>query len=260
MMPEDGSKSSPEKGPSEAGEGGKKASFSFVRLLPVLLIFGIIAAFFSSGAHELANFQALKTYRHVLLGYVADYGLLALAAYVFIYMLVVSCSLPGGLVLTVCGGFLFGTMAGGFCAVIGATIGATIIFLAARTALGEALRQRAGPAMRKMEAGFRENALSYLLILRLIPLFPFFLVNLVPAFLGVTLRVYLIATFFGILPATFVFASLGNGLGAIFDAGKEPDAGIIFQPEIIGPIIGLALLALAPVVYKKWRAAKAVAE
>jgi uncharacterized membrane protein YdjX (TVP38/TMEM64 family) len=102
-----------------------------------------------------------------------------------------------------------------------------------------------------MEAGFRENALSYLLVLRLIPLFPFWLVNLVPAFLGVALGTYVFGTFVGIIPGSLVFASVGNGLGAVFDAGGTPDLGIIFEPAILGPILALSLLALLPVAYKR---------
>ncbi|MFQ5974287.1 MAG: TVP38/TMEM64 family protein, partial [Alphaproteobacteria bacterium] len=114
--------------------------------------------------------------------------------------------------------------------------------------------EQAGPLAEKMEAGFRENALNYMLVLRLIPVFPFWLVNLAPAFLGVSVRVFVIGTFVGIIPGTFVYASVGNGLGAVFDAGGAPDLGIIFEPEILLPIIGLALLALLPVIYKKIQA------
>jgi len=171
-------------------------------------------------------------------------------------------SLPGGAVATIFGGFIFGSMIDGILGtvvaaaivVVGATIGATALFLAARTGLGEPLRARAGPGLKRMEAGFRENAMSYLLVLRLVPLFPFWLVNLVPAFLGVPLRTYVIGTFFGIMPGTFVYASVGRGLGAILAEGKKPDLGIIFKAEILIPLLGLALLALIPVVYKRLKA------
>ena len=132
----------------------------------------------------------------------------------------------------------------------------TGLFLIARTALGDVLRAKAGPFLAKMEEGFRENALSYLLVLRLIPLFPFWLVNLVPAFLGVSTIHYVIGTFFGIIPGTFVFASVGNGLGALLDAGEDPNLGIIFQPEVLGPLVALALLSLLPVLYKRHQAKK----
>jgi uncharacterized membrane protein YdjX (TVP38/TMEM64 family) len=171
-------------------------------------------------------------------------------------------SLPGGAVATIFGGYIFSTVVDGVAGtilaaaivVIGATIGATTLFLAARTGLGEPLRARAGPGLKRMEAGFRENAMSYLLVLRLVPLFPFWLVNLVPAFLGVSLRTYVIGTFFGIMPGTFVYASVGSGLGAILEAGESPDLGIIFEAKILIPLLGLALLALIPVIYKHFKA------
>ena len=156
--------------------------------------------------------------------------------------------------MTITGGFLFGQWLGTTYVIFAATIGATILFLAARTALGDVLHAKAGPFLQKMEAGFQENALSYLLVLRLIPAFPFFIVNLVPAFLGVSLRVYVIATFVGIIPGTFVYATVGAGLGSIFDAGGEFSAGSILTPEIITALIGLAILALLPVAYKKVKA------
>ena len=107
-----------------------------------------------------------------------------------------------------------------------------------------------------MEEGFRRDALSYLLVLRLIPIFPFWLVNIVPAFLGVPLRTYVLGTFVGIIPGSFVYASVGNGLGAVFDAGGTPDLGIIFAPAILLPIVGLAVLALLPIVYRRFKARK----
>ncbi len=164
-------------------------------------------------------------------------------------------SLPGGLVATLTGGFLFGTWLGGAATVIGATVGASILFLAAKTAFADLLRDKAGPAIARMEEGFRQNAFSYLLFLRLVPVFPFWLVNLAPAFLGVTLRTFIGATFLGIIPGTFVFASLGNGLGAIFDAGGTPDLHLLRQPQIVGPLIALAVLSLLPVFIRRFRRA-----
>ena len=151
-------------------------------------------------------------------------------------------------------GFLFGSVLGTAWIVIGATAGAVGIFLAARTALGDALKAKAGPWLAKLEAGFRENALSYLLVLRLVPLFPFFVVNLVPAFLGVGLRVFTLGTAIGIIPGAFVFASVGAGLGSVFDMGGEVTAARALTPEVITALVGLAVLSLVPVVYKKSRA------
>ncbi|MEC9369347.1 MAG: VTT domain-containing protein, partial [Pseudomonadota bacterium] len=165
-------------------------------------------------------------------------------------------SVPGAALLTVTGGFLFGIWVGTAAVVVGATLGATAVFLIARTALGEALRAKAGPAIRKMEQGFRENALSYLLVLRLIPLFPFFLVNLVPAFLGVPLATFVVGTFFGIMPGTFVFISIGAGLGSIFDSMQEFTLKGALTPEVIVALVGLAVLSLIPVAYRTIKARK----
>jgi uncharacterized membrane protein YdjX (TVP38/TMEM64 family) len=224
------------------------------RMVPVMVLAAGFAAFFLLELDTYVTFEALRDNRAMLNDYVMRYGALAILAYGAVYALVVAFSLPGGAVMTIAGGFLFGTLVGGATAVVAATVGATALFLVARFALGDLLRGKAGPFVKRMEAGFQDNALNYLLVLRLVPLFPFWLVNLVPAFLGVRTGIYVLGTFFGIIPGTFVYASVGNGLGAVFDAGKSPDLGIIFKPEILLPIVGLALLALVPVAYKKLRA------
>ena len=198
----------------------------------------------------------MKENRANLLDLVARYGVLAGLGFMAVYALVAAFSIPGGAILTITAGFLFGPFIGTCYVVVGATLGACALFLAARTAFADLLRAKAGAAIQKMEAGFKENALNYLLVLRLVPLFPFFVVNLVPAFLGVPLRVYVIGTFIGIIPGTFVYSLVGNGLGAIFDRGEVPDLGTIFQPQFLAPILGLAVLAVIPVIYKKLKARK----
>ena len=152
--------------------------------------------------------------------------------------------------LSIAGGFLFGGLLGALYVVIGATIGATALFLIARSALGDSLRTRAGPWLAKMEAGFQENALSYLLVLRLVPLFPFFVVNLVPAFLGVQLWTYVLGTFFGIIPGALVFTYSGAGLGSVFDSDQPFSIGAVLTTEVVIALLGLALLSLVPVLYK----------
>jgi uncharacterized membrane protein YdjX (TVP38/TMEM64 family) len=176
---------------------------------------------------------------------------LAALAYLLLYVLTVTLSIPGATVLTIAGGFLFGLAWATALTVVGATIGATALFLLAKSTVGDALRARAGPWLKKMEAGFAEGALSYLLVLRLVPLFPFFVVNLVPAFLGVPLGTYVLATFFGIIPGTFVYASVGAGLGSVFEAGGDFSPADALTPEVIIALIGLAVLALVPVAYRK---------
>jgi uncharacterized membrane protein YdjX (TVP38/TMEM64 family) len=230
-----------------------KAAFSARRAAPLALLLAGLVAFFALGFDDYLSLDALREHRETLSGLAARYGLLANIAFIGLYAAVVAFSLPGGTVMTLLAGLLFGVASGGITATIGAAIGATLLFLAAKTALGDALAARAGGALRKLEDGFQKDAFNYLLVLRLIPVFPFWLVNLAPAFLGVRLRTYVSATVIGIIPGTFVFASIGNGLGAVLDAGAQPNLDIVFQPEILWPILGLAALALAPVIYKRTR-------
>ena len=226
------------------------------RWLPVAVLGLGFVLFFAFGWHRYISFDTLQEHRDWLVAEVGRNQASVAAAFVALYALVVAFSIPGGAIMTISAGFLFGTVAAACYGVVGGTLGAVCVFLAARTAFGEVLRAKAGPALQRMEAGFRENAFSYLLCLRLIPLFPFWLVNLVPAFLGVSLRIYVVATFVGVIPGALVYASLGNGLGAILDTGGEPDLGIVFQLEILLPILALAVLALLPVAYKRFKARK----
>ncbi|MDX8403180.1 MAG: TVP38/TMEM64 family protein [Mariprofundaceae bacterium] len=223
------------------------------RTLPLLLLLVVIVLFFAFDLGRFFGFEALREHRQTLLELVEAYPFVAPFTYVVLYIAVVAFSLPGGLVMTLSGGLLFGAVAGGLYAVTGATLGATAIFLIAKTSLGDFLLARAGNGIRKMQKGFAENALSYMFILRLVPIFPFFLVNLAPAFLGVSLRIYLLATFFGIMPATFIYALAGSGLGSVFDRGETLSAAGILTPEMMGALAGLALLALLPVIYKKFK-------
>jgi uncharacterized membrane protein YdjX (TVP38/TMEM64 family) len=220
---------------------------SLRRLAPlgILVVAGVV--FVIAGGHRYLTFSALAENRSRLCGLVAGWGFLAAALYIAAYAAVVALSVPGGAILTIAGGFLFGTWLGGLCAIVGATSGAACIFLAARAGLG-GLAQRAGPFIGKLEAGFRADAFNYLLFLRLVPVFPFWLVNLVPALAGVGLPTFLLATFIGVIPGTFVYASLGSGLGKVVE---RPDLAIVFHPSILGPIVGLAVLALIPVWYKR---------
>lgn len=233
---------------------GAARRLSLRRLLPLLILLGGLALFFAFDLGRFVNLEAVNAHRDWLTSQVERYGLLANLAFVLIYAVATAFSLPFGWVLTVIGGFVFGTLVATLCVILGATVGAVGLFLAARYAFYDALHAKAGPALKKMEQGFKENALSYLLVLRLVPLFPFWLVNLVPALLGVPLRVYVIATVIGIVPGTFVYASVGNGLGEILAAGGSPDPSIIYDADVLIPLLGLALLALLPVGYKVWKA------
>lgn len=222
------------------------------RALPfVVLVFGL-AAFFAAGLDRYVSFEFLRQNRIALQEWVAAHQLLAPLAFGALYTAAVALSLPAGAVFTIASGFLFGVLGGGAIAVISATLGASLLFLAARSAFAENFRARLGPRLAALEDGFKRDAFNYLLVLRLVPLFPFFLVNLAPALLGVRAAPYVLATLIGIIPGSFVYASVGAGLGAVFDAGQTPDLSIIFKWEIILPICGLALLALVPVAARRF--------
>ncbi|MDH5748220.1 MAG: TVP38/TMEM64 family protein [Rhodospirillales bacterium] len=227
--------------------------YSFRRLAPLGLIGIGFALFFLLGFDSFLTFETLSEHRKKVMEWTDANYALAVVGFIFTYYVAVMFSLPGAVWMTLAGGFLFGGIEATVYVVVGATLGAVAIFLAARYAFGEYFRAKAGSSLEKMREGFQENALSYLLVLRLIPLFPFWLVNLVPAFLGVPLLTYTIGTFVGIIPGTFIYASVGNGLGAVFEAGNKPDLTMVFKPEILAPIFGLAALSLVPVVYKKLR-------
>lgn len=239
----------PQKSASE-GDGSSAAGFSLSRLWPAAVLALGVIGFFAFGLDRLFTFEAIRENREMLLALVERHGFVAVLGFGLIYMLAVAFSLPAATLLTVLSGFLFGVALGGTIVIIGATLGAIGVFLAARSACGDYFRNRAGPWLVRMEEGFCENATSYLLVLRMVPIFPFVVVNVVPALLGVRLRLYALTTFFGIIPGSLVYASVGSGLGAVFDRGEEPDIGIIFTPEIFGPILGLAVLILIPVLYK----------
>jgi uncharacterized membrane protein YdjX (TVP38/TMEM64 family) len=227
------------------------------RFLPLVLLVLAIVLVFATGLDHALSLDALDANRARLLALVQAHPFASGLGFLLLYAIATALSIPGGTILTLAGGFLFGTLLATVLVVAGATIGAVAVFLIARTSLGEPLRAKAGPWLARMEAGFRESAMSYMLVLRLVPIFPFWLVNLVPAFLGVRLSTYTLATCLGIVPGVLVYASVGNGLGAIFDMGGKPNLGIIFQPAVLLPLLGLAVLALVPVAYRRLRRRRA---
>lgn len=223
------------------------------RFVPLGILVLAGAVFAVLGGHRYLTFAALAENREWLVGLVTRAGAMSALVFILGYAGLVALSFPAAELLTIAGGFLFGRWLGTAYAVIGATSGATIVFLAARAGLA-GLVARAGPWAQRFEAGFRDNALSYLLVLRLVPLFPFWLVNLVAGAVGLRLWVYLVGTFIGIIPGTFIYASLGSGLGTLVAAGRSPGLAILRQPGVLLPILGLAALAVLPILYKRWRA------
>jgi uncharacterized membrane protein YdjX (TVP38/TMEM64 family) len=247
----------PEQQSEQQREPEREARPAWRRWLPLaLLLLFSLAAWLWLRSEEI-GFDTVAQHRAWLMQQVAAQGIVAGLVLFLLYVAVTALSLPLGSLLTILAGFLFGTWEATLWVVAGATLGSIAVFLAARGALRQTLRARAGPWLKRMEQGFREDALSYLLVLRLLPIFPFWLVNLVPALLGVPLGTYVLGTAVGIVPGTLIFASLGSGLGAVLDRGETPDLSILLEPALLLPLLGLCLLALLPVAYKRWRRRRA---
>lgn len=239
------------------------------RLAPLGLLVVAAVAIYATGLHRLLSFDTLVANAGALQGFVAENAVLAGLAYVAAYVAVVALSLPGALFATLAGGFLFGGVAGGALTVVAATAGATVVFLIARTAVGDVLAKRAGGAIAKLADGFRTDAFEYLLFLRLVPAFPFFVVNLAPAILGVPLRTFVIATFFGIMPGTFAFSFIGASLGGLVaeeaqgrqaclargggDCAAKLDPSSLLSTNTLIAFVALGVAALLPIAVKRFR-------
>lgn len=221
------------------------------RFLPLAVIAALLAAFFGLGLQRHFTLENLAANQALIQDYAAANRALTMLGIVAVYAAVTAISFPGAAIMTLLAGFILGTLFGGISVIVGATIGATIIFLAGRSAAGDVLARRGGDTVAKLEAGFTKNALNYLFILRLVPLFPFWLVNLAAAAFRVPTQTYVLATFFGIMPGTFVYASVGAGLGSITESASV-GLDVLLQPAVIGPIVGLVLLSLLPIVFKKY--------
>jgi len=243
------------------------------RWAPLVILLGGIAAVYASGLHKYLSLTAIADNRDALMEFVAGNSVLAAGSYVLVYVATVAFSLPGAALLTILGGFLFGWLFGGIFTVFAATLGAIAIFLAAKTALGDVLAKRAGPWMEKLSGGFRDDAFNYMLFLRLVPVFPFWLVNIAPAIAGVGLGTYALTTLIGIIPGTFAFSALGSGLDSIITEQKSAfqtcvaekgaancefalDVGALVTPQLLAAFAALGVVSLIPVVMKKLRARK----
>ena len=221
------------------------------RFIPLLGVLTLLVLFIAFGGNDLISLDTFKAQRAFLTGYAAENPFLAPIVMVFIYASLVAISFPGAALLTLFSGFMFGPWLGGAVALTGASLGAIIIFEVAKNSLGALFADRAGPYMAKARAGFQANQLSYMFILRLAPVFPFWVVNLVPALLGVRRSLYITATAFGMAPGTFVYAGIGAGAGTILDAGQDISFGnALLEPSVIIPLLGLILLSLIPMLVK----------
>lgn len=233
------------KSSEKRGTGARLAK----RALPVVLLAGLVL-FFVSGAHNFLSFSRLAEHYSLLKSFVETAPLLSVLGFAVAYILTTALSLPIASVLTLVGGALLGW---GAAAVIicSATIGATIVFLAARTVLNEFLRRRTSGFMAKLEAGFQRNAFSYLLALRLIPAAPFWVVNIVPALLGMRLNHYVAATFIGIAPGTVIYVWVARSFDILLSRGQTPDLSVLREPAVITPLFALGVLSLLPALLQR---------
>ncbi len=222
------------------------------RYLPLTVLLVLMLTAYWTGIAEYFSFASLKEHRTTLTTFVAQHPIASPICYMVVYAISTALSIPGGAILSVIGGFLFPQPFSMLFVIVGATTGAAAVFLAAKTALGEQMKKRAGPLLKKMNQGFKKNGASYLLFLRLVPLFPFWLVNLAPAFFHVSLFTFIWTTFVGIIPGAFVFTQAGVGLGAILDSGEAFTIDSIFNMQIRIALIALGIFALLPVVIKKF--------
>lgn len=226
----------------------------FRRLIPVVVVVALLIALFASGLHREFSYETLQAHHAELSAFVEGNLVLAVVVYVLAYAFLTGISFPAASLVTLLGGFLFGWLLGTVLTVVAATTGATAVFLVARTSIGEALWERVKPFAGRMEEGFREGEFNYLLFLRLLPVFPFWVVNLLPAFLGVKTRMYVMTTFIGIIPGTAVYNVIGDGLSEVFETGAEFSLENAVSTEIVVGLAGLAVIALLPVVVRKIRA------
>jgi uncharacterized membrane protein YdjX (TVP38/TMEM64 family) len=231
------------------GDGGRRRLARFIPL--ALLAFGGVTAWLT-GIQDHLTIETIAEYRQTALVVLADHGLVAGGIFVGALIMVAAFSIPAVGLMNVAAGFLFGTAMGTAYAIVGQTIGAVVIFVAIRLAFRDIVSRVPVRQLRRMERGFQRHAFVYMIVLRLAPFMPAWLVNIVPGLLGVSLRTYTVGTLVGVVPCTFVFSSMGNGLGAIMDDGITPDLSIMTRPELLIPLVGLTVLALMPVLIRRW--------
>jgi uncharacterized membrane protein YdjX (TVP38/TMEM64 family) len=229
-----------------------QAGFSLRRLLPLIGILAVaVIGYFTLG--DYLSFDNLRDNREALIEFRDQNYLLSVLLFMAIYIVIVAFSLPGAAIASLTGGFLFALFPGALINITAATIGAAIIFLAARYGLGAQLARRMDASegsVKQIKDGLRENELSFLFLMRLVPAVPFFAANLIPALVGVSLGRFVFTTFFGIIPGGIVSTWIGAGLGEVVARGETPDLGLIFEPHILGPILGLCALAALPILLK----------
>ncbi len=235
-----------------------KPANPLLRNLPLLTII-VVAVLGAIYLRDYLSFQALADNREALIQFRDNNYLLTVLVFIAAYVVIVAFSLPGATIATLTGGFLFATFPGALFNITGATLGAIGIFLAARWGLGEKLAakmENSEGSVKKIKEGIDNNQWEMLFLIRLVPAVPFFVANLVPALVGVPLFRFAVSTFLGIIPGAVVYTSVGAGLGEVFASGETPNLGIIFEPKILLPILGLCALAALPIIIKAVRGKK----
>ena len=223
------------------------------RFWPLLPIAAALVLFIALGLPHWLSWGALAHREAALQALVDRHPIAAALAFILLYGVVTALAVPESAVVTVAGGLLFGTVLGSVCTVLGATGGAVLLFLAARSTLRPLLVRRAGRFLRRVGPALERDGFNALLALRLLPVLPFWLLNLAPALVGMRLAPYTAATFLGIIPGTVVFSSIGAGLGDALARGDPPNLDIVLSPGILGPLAGLATLALLPIALRRLR-------
>ncbi|KQV55305.1 MULTISPECIES: TVP38/TMEM64 family protein [unclassified Caulobacter] len=229
------------------------------RFGPLAVIVILFVAALASGVADHISLEELRARGSQLQRFAHNRPLLCAAIYLAIYVGTVAVSLPGALILSLTGGFLFGPIGGGFAAVTGATGGSTVIYLVFRTAFGDILRRKPGAFLARVEEGFKGDAFNYLLTLRLIPAFPLLIVNVAAGLMNIRVRTFVLASLLGMIPSSFVYAGIGAGLGHIFAQGGPVTLETLFSPRIYLPIIGMGVLAFLPPLWRHWRKGRGAA-
>jgi uncharacterized membrane protein YdjX (TVP38/TMEM64 family) len=219
-----------------------------IALATVML--GGLASFFVLGGHRYLTIEQLKANRAFLHDFTERHFVTMFALAFLVYLVATALSFPGGILMSFAVGFLFGRWAGTLLVVVAATIGATLAFLSARYLFADAVRRRMGPRLTRLARGFEEDAFSYILFTRLVPAFPFWLMNLVPALTPVSVRTFFFATMIGILPGSFVFVNVGESLASIHSASD------ILSGQTLMALALLGVLSLAPIAWKRLRPRK----
>lgn len=220
-------------------------------VLLALVVVGVVI--WRTGVFDHLDWATVAQHQAMLRSLVWAHPVLAPLIYAAGYAVLVAFSVPESALVTVVGGVLFGTLLGGALAVIGSALGAVIIFLIARTAFADRVARRAGAMMERVQKHLHRDGFSYLLALRLIPALPFWFVNLAAALCGMRLVPYAVATLIGIIPATFILASIGAGVGDVLASGAAPNLFVLFTPRVLAPLVGLGLLALVPVIWRRFQ-------